>query len=61
MTTFDEMYDRNVKEARKNLRFSVELSFSFWETLLDIFKGNALDIFKGNATELHNIQMYGGR
>ena len=41
MTTFGAMYDRNVKEARKNLRFSVQLSFALWETLLDIFKGNA--------------------
>ena len=31
----------NVKEARNNLRFSVQLSFALWETLLDIFKGNA--------------------
>ena len=40
MTTFGEMYACNVKEAR-NLRFSVQLSFALWETLLDIFKGNA--------------------
>ena len=35
------MYACNVKEARNNLRFSVQLSFALWETLLDIFKGNA--------------------
>ena len=38
MTTFGEMYACNVKEARNNLRFSVQLSFALWETLLDIFK-----------------------
>ena len=41
VTTFGEMYACNVKEARNNLRFSVQLSFALWETLLDIFKGNA--------------------
>ena len=41
MTTFGEMYACNVKEARNNLRFSVQLSFALLETTLDIFKGNA--------------------
>ena len=35
------MYACNLKEARNNLRFSVQLSFALLETLLDIFKGNA--------------------
>ena len=41
MATFGNLYACNVKEARNNLRFSVQLSFALWETRLDIFKGDA--------------------
>ena len=53
MTTFGEMYACNVKEARNNLRFSVQLSFALWETLLDIFKGNTnYIVYKGEMCDL---------
>ena len=42
MATFGEMLDRNVKEARKKFRFSVQLSVALWEILLDIFKRNKI-------------------